>query len=41
MTAACCTDVAIRGNRLYVTESVAGTVLVADIGVLDLSLRGA
>jgi gluconolactonase len=33
-----CTNVAIGGNkrdRLYVTESVTGTVLVADIGVLD------
>src|SRR3984893_1344795 len=33
-----CTNVAIGGNngdRLYVTESVTGTVLVADISVLD------
>ncbi len=30
-----CTNVAIRGDRLYVTESVTGTVLVEDIGVLD------
>jgi gluconolactonase len=36
--------VAIGGpnrDRLYITESVTGTVLVADIGVLDTSLRGA
>jgi gluconolactonase len=35
-----CTNVAIGGanrDRLYVTESVTGTVLVADIGVLDRS----
>jgi gluconolactonase len=39
-----CTNVAIGGinrDRLYVTESATGTVLVADIGVLDSSLRGA
>ena len=30
-----CTNVAIRGDRLYITESATGTVLVADIGVLD------
>jgi len=33
-----CTNVAIGGERrhlLYITESVTGTVLVADIGVLD------
>jgi gluconolactonase len=33
-----CTNVAIGGarrDRLYITESVSGTVLVADIGVLD------
>jgi len=33
-----CTNVAIGGanrDRLYVTESASGTVLVADIGVLD------
>jgi gluconolactonase len=39
-----CTNVAIGGNnrdRLYITESVTGTVLVADIGELGLSLRGA
>jgi gluconolactonase len=33
-----CTNVAIGGakrDRLYITESVTGTVLVADIGVLD------
>jgi len=41
---ASCTNVAIGGpnrDRLYVTESATGTVLVADIGVLDSSLRGA
>jgi gluconolactonase len=41
---ASCTNVAIGGKddeRLYVTESATGTVLVADIGVLDPSLRGA
>ena len=35
-----CTNVAIGGpnrDRLYITESVTGTVLVADIGVLDTS----
>lgn len=35
---ASCTNVAIGGNtsdRLYITESVTGTVLVADISVLD------
>ena len=34
-----CTNVAIGGakrDRLYITESVTGTVLVADIGVLDV-----
>ena len=39
-----CTNVAIGGanrDRLYITESATGTVLVADIGVLDSSLRGA
>jgi gluconolactonase len=39
-----CTNVAIGGanrDRLYITESASGTVLVADIGVLDSSLRGA
>jgi gluconolactonase len=39
-----CTNVAIggaRGDRLYITESVTGTVLVADISILDSSLRGA
>jgi sugar lactone lactonase YvrE len=39
-----CTNVAIGGanrDRLYVTESVTGTVLVADISVLDSSLREA
>jgi gluconolactonase len=39
-----CTNVVIggtNGDRLYVTESVTGTVLVADISVLDPSLRGA
>ena len=37
-----CTNVAIGGNssdRLYVTESVTGTVLVADISVLDNQMR--
>jgi gluconolactonase len=41
---ASCTNVAIGGSnrdRLYVTESATGTVLSADIGVLDSSLRGA
>jgi gluconolactonase len=35
-----CTNVAIGGasrDRLYITESASGTVLVADIGVLDSS----
>jgi gluconolactonase len=35
---ASCTNVAIGGknsDRLYVTESMTGTVLVADISVLD------
>ena len=39
-----CTNVAIggeRGDRLYITESASGTVLVADLGVLDSSSRGA
>jgi gluconolactonase len=39
-----CTNVAIGGNnrdRLYITESATGTVLVADIGALDLPLREA
>jgi len=39
-----CTNVAIGGikrDRLYVTESVTGTVLVADISALEPSLRGA
>jgi gluconolactonase len=38
-----CTNVAISGKsgeHLYITESATGTVLVADIGGLDLSLRG-
>jgi gluconolactonase len=30
-----CTNVAIRDDRLYITESATGTVLVADIGGLD------
>jgi gluconolactonase len=30
-----CTNVAIREKKIYVTESVTGTVLVADIAVLD------
>ena len=33
-----CTNVAIGGakrDKLYITESVTGTVLVADISVLD------
>jgi len=41
---ASCTNVAIGGdnrNRLYITESATGTVLVADISSLDSSLRGA
>ena len=29
-----CTNVAINGDRIYITESVTGTVLVADISVL-------
>ncbi len=39
-----CTNVAIGGinrDRLYVTESVTGTVLVADISALEPSSRGA
>jgi len=39
-----CTNVAIGGanrDRLYITESATGSVLVADIGILDSSLRGA
>ena len=39
-----CTNVAIggeRGDRLSITESASGTVLVADLDVLDSSLRGA
>src|SRR6476659_6488288 len=39
---ASCTNVAIGGNngdRLYVTESATGTVLIADISVLDSPLR--
>jgi gluconolactonase len=41
---ATCTNVAIGGNnrdRLYITESATGSVLVADISALDSSLRGA
>jgi gluconolactonase len=41
---ASCTNVAIGGpnrDRLFVTESATGTVLSADIGVLDSALRGA
>jgi gluconolactonase len=41
---ASCTNVAIGGakrDRLYITESATGTVLVADIGVLDSPLQGA
>jgi gluconolactonase len=30
-----CTNVAIKGETLYITESATGTVMVADIGVLD------
>jgi gluconolactonase len=30
-----CTNVAINGSRLYITESVTGTVLLADLGELD------
>src|SRR6201985_2008654 len=39
-----CTNVAIggkNGDRLYVTESVTGTVMVADISIINSSLRGA
>ena len=39
---ASCTNVAIGGNngdRLYITESVTGTVLVADISVLDHMMK--
>ena len=39
-----CTNVAIGGanrDRLYVTESVTGTMLLADIGVPDSSSQGA
>jgi len=39
-----CTNVAIGGknrDRLYVTESVTGTVLVADISELNSSPRAA
>jgi gluconolactonase len=39
-----CTNVAIggdNGDRLYVTESATGSVLVADIGVLNSPMRGA
>jgi gluconolactonase len=39
-----CTNVAIGGkdrDRLYITESATGTVLVADISVLDSPSRGA
>jgi gluconolactonase len=38
-----CTNVAIGGNnadRLYITESATGSILVADISVLDSPLRG-
>jgi len=41
---ATCTNVAIGGDnrdRLYITESATGTVLVADISALDSSSRGA
>src|SRR5438045_5445136 len=41
---ASCTNVAIGGpnrDRLYVTESATGSVLVADIGVLNSPMRGA
>jgi gluconolactonase len=41
---ASCTNVAIGGaarDRLYITESATGTVLVADIGELDEPSRGA
>jgi gluconolactonase len=31
---ATCTNVAIGGDRLYITESATGSVLVADIGEL-------
>jgi len=30
-----CTNVAIKGETLYITESATGTVMVADIGALD------
>jgi gluconolactonase len=39
-----CTNVAIGGKNadcLYITESATGSILVADISVLDSSLRGA
>jgi gluconolactonase len=39
-----CTNVAIGGNnhdRLFITESATGSILVADISGLDSSLRGA
>src|SRR6201996_8080428 len=39
-----CTNVAIGGknsDRLYITESATGSILVADISVLSSSLRGA
>jgi gluconolactonase len=39
-----CTNVAIGGkndDRLYITESTTGSILVADISILDSSLRGA
>jgi gluconolactonase len=39
-----CTNVAIGGaktDRLYITESATGSVLVADLSELDSSLRGA
>src|SRR6201996_3523563 len=41
---ASCTNVAIGGanhDRLYITESATGSILVADISILDSSLRGA
>jgi gluconolactonase len=41
---ATCTNVAIGGNnkhRLFITESATGSILVADIGVLDSLSRGA
>ena len=43
-TGATCTNVAIGGkqhDRLFITESATGTVLSADIGILNSSLRGA